>query len=279
MSRTGEKLVDIREATVQVLVDRPELVMTYARLQTEGGPPLHVHRQHADTFAILGGELHVGLAGEEHVLGEGWAWSAPIGLVHGYQHRGTDEMRFLNLHSPGMGFADYLFGERSAEEVDQFEPPEDGGLPASEAVRLRLAEEGETVTDRPERTIRILTDLPELCMTWTRYVAGEEGPGPHIHREHVDAFFVLSGELNFGVGPGVERVKAGPGTFVLAPPEVVHTFRNDGAAEATWLNFHAPSKGFASFLRDPDFVWDSFDAPADGGRPLSEAIVDRVDSA
>jgi quercetin dioxygenase-like cupin family protein len=279
MSRTGEKLVDIREATVQVLVDRPELVMTYARLQNEGGPPLHVHRGHADTFAILGGELHVGLAGEEHVLGEGSAWSAPIGLVHGYSHRGSDEVRFLNLHSPGMGFADYLFGERSPEEVDQFEPPEDGGLPASEAVRVRLAEEGETVTDRPERTIRILTDLPELCMTWTRYVAGEEGPGPHIHREHVDAFFVLTGELNFGVGPEVERVNAGPGTFVLAPPEVVHTFRNDGPDDATWLNFHAPSMGFASFLRDPDFVWDSFDAPADGGRPRSEAIVDRVDSA
>jgi quercetin dioxygenase-like cupin family protein len=279
MSRTGEKLVDIREATVQILVDRPELVMTYARLQTEGGPPLHVHRQHADTFAILGGDLHVGLADGEHVLGQGSAWSAPIGLVHGYQHRGTDEVRFLNLHSPGMSFAEYLFGERSAEEVDQFKPPEDGGLPASEAVRLRLAEEGETVTDRPERTIRILTDLPELCMTWTRYVAGEEGPGPHIHREHVDAFFVLTGELNFGVGPEVERVKAGPGTFVLAPPEVVHTFRNDGPDDATWLNFHAPSKGFASFLRDPDFVWDSFDAPADGGRPLSEAIVDRVDFA
>ena len=279
MSRTGEKLVDIREATVQVLVDRPELVMTCARLQTEGGPPLHVHRQHADTFAILGGELRVGLAGEEHVLGEGSAWSAPIGLVHGYEHRGTEEVRFLNLHSPGMRFAEYLFGQRSAEQVDQFEPPEDGGLPASEAIRLRLAEEGETVTDRPERTIRILTDLPELCMTWTRYVAGEEGPGPHIHKEHVDAFFVLTGELNFGVGPEVERVKAGPGTFVLAPPEVVHTFRNDGPDDATWLNFHAPSMGFASFLRDPDFVWDSFDAPADGGRPRSETIVDRVDPA
>jgi quercetin dioxygenase-like cupin family protein len=279
MSRTGEKLVDIREATVQVLVDRPELVMTHARLRTEGGPPLHVHRQHADTFAILRGDLHVGLAGEEHVLGEGSAWSAPIGLVHGYEHRGTDEVRFLNLHSPGMGFAEYLFGQRSAEQVDQFEPPEDGGLPASQAIRLRLAEEGETVTDRSERTIRILTDLPELCMTWTRYVAGEEGPGPHIHKEHVDAFFVLTGELNFGVGPAVERVRAGPGTFVLAPPEVVHTFRNDGPDDATWLNFHAPSMGFASSLRDPEFVWDSFDAPTDGGRPRSEAIVDRVDPA
>jgi quercetin dioxygenase-like cupin family protein len=278
MSRTGERLVDLREATVHVLADRPELVMTHARLRPEGGPPLHVHRQHADTFVILGGELHVGLGDEQHQLGEGFAWSAPTGVVHGYRHEGNDEVRFLNLHTPGVGFAEYLFGEATAEEVDQFEPPEDGGRPVSDASLLRI-EDGETVTDNPERTIRILTDLPELTMTWTRYVAGEEGPGPHIHKEHSDAFFVLAGELVFRVGPELEPVVAGPGTFVLAPPEVVHTFRNAGPAEASWLNFHAPSKGFADFLRNPEAAWDSFDAPDDGGRPMSEAIVQHVHPA
>jgi len=279
MSRTGQKLVDTREATVQILVDRPELVATYARLEPEGGPPLHVHRVQADSFVLLAGELNVALGAEQRILGAGIAWSAPPGVVHTYRHDDTGEVRFLNLHTPGMNFADYLFGEKTAEEIDQFEPPEDGGRPASDAMTLAFAEEGETVTDKPERTIRILVDLPELCMTWTRYVPGEEGPGPHIHKEHLDAFYVLTGELNFGLGPEVERVKAGPGTFVLAPPEVVHTFRNDGPADTTWLNFHAPSKGFANFLRDPDYVWDSFDAPADGGRPLSEAIVDHVHPA
>ena len=75
---------------------------------------------------------------------------------------------------------------------------------------LRFAEQGEVVTDRPERTIRILADLPELCLTWTRYGPGEEGPGPHVHHEHVDAFFILTGELNFGLGPEVERVVRRP---------------------------------------------------------------------
>ena len=277
MSRTGQKLVDIPEATVQILVDRPEMVATFARLQPEGGPPLHIHRVQADTFAVLAGSLAVSLGDEEQELGAGVAWSAPPEVPHTYRHEGAGEVRFINVHTPGMNFADYLFGEKTAEEIDQFDPPVDGARPASDAIVLDFAERGEVVTDRPERTIRILTDLPELCMTWTRYVPGEEGPGPHIHREHVDAFFVLTGELDFGLGPEVERVKAEPGTFVLAPPEVIHTFRNDGPGDATWLNFHAPSAGFASFLRDPDYVWDSFDAPADGGRPLSEAIVDRVD--
>lgn len=276
MARTGERLVDIREATVLVLCDRPELVMTYARLQTEGGPPLHVHRRHADTFVVLEGELNAGLAGEQRVLGAGCAWSAPIGLAHGYRHAGTDEARFLNLHTPGVGFAEYLFGERTAEEVDQFPPPPDGGLPIDHALVLAFAEEGETIRDVPESTVRILVDLPELAMTWTRYEEGEDGPGPHIHREHSDAFFVLSGALVFRVGPQLERVEAGPGTFVLAPPHVVHTFRNEGPGPATWLNFHAPSAGFAEFLRNPERSWDSFDAPADGGRPAAEAIVHKI---
>src|SRR5919107_672239 len=271
MSRTGEKLVDIRDATVLGLCDRPELVVTWARLRRGGGPPLHVHRGHADTFAILAGELHVGLGSEQSVLGESMAWSAPVGVAHGSCHEGTDEVTFLNLHTPGMGFAEYLFGQATAEEVDQFEPPADGGRPASDAIVLDFATEGETITRTAERDVRILVDLPELVLTWTRYDEGEEGPGPHIHREHLDGFFILTGQLLFRVGPDLDPVTAGPGTFVLAPPEVVHTFRNEGRGPATWLNLHAPSAGFADFLRDTSRVWDSFDAPADGGRPASEA--------
>ena len=279
MSRTGEILVDIPEATVRVLVDRPELVLTYMRSRTEGGPGRHLHLEHADGFIVLEGEYAFELGDERTPRGAGTAIVIPREVIHRYEHETTEQGQFLNIHAPGMGFAEYLFGQATPEDADNFFDPQEDGRPASEATTLEFAEEGEVVTDRPERTIRILADLPELCLTWTRYVAGEEGPGPHIHREHLDAFYILTGELNFGLGPEVEHVQAAPGTFVLAPPEVIHTFRNDGPDDATWLNFHAPSKGFASFLRDPDFVWDSFDAPADGGRPLREAIVDRVHPA
>jgi mannose-6-phosphate isomerase-like protein (cupin superfamily) len=279
MSRTGQTLVDIPEATVRVLIDRPELVLTYMRSQTEGGPGRHLHHQHADAFVVLEGEYAFELGDTRANRGAGSALVIPPEVIHRYEHETTEQGAFLNLHAPAMNFADYLFGERAPEDADNiFDPPEPG-RPASDAVALAFAGDGETVTDKPERTIRILADLPELCLTWTRYVAGEEGPGPHIHKEHVDAFFILSGELVFRVGPELDPVTAGPGTFVAAPPEVVHTFRNEGPDEATWLNLHAPSKGFAEFLRDPDFVWDSFDAPADGGRPASEAVVDSIHPA
>jgi quercetin dioxygenase-like cupin family protein len=279
MSRTGQTLVDIPEATVRVLVDRPELVVNYMRTRKEGGPDRHVHHKHADCFFVLEGEYAFELADERPTHGAGTGVVIPRGINHRYVHETTDQGAFLNLHAPGVGFAEQMFGARPPEESDNIFDPEEPGSPAGEAHVFEWAKEGETVTDRPERTIRILADLPDLAVTWTRYERGEAGPDPHIHKEHVDAFYVLTGELNFGLGPEVERMVARAGTFVLAPPEVVHTFVNEGPGPTTFLNFHAPSKGFAEFLRDPDFSWDSFDAPPDGGHPLSEAIVDHVHPA
>jgi mannose-6-phosphate isomerase-like protein (cupin superfamily) len=34
---------------------------------------------------------------------------------------------------------------------------------------------------------------------------------------------------------------AGPGTFVLVPPEVAHTFANRGDVSVRMLNIHAPA--------------------------------------
>src|SRR6266487_3563835 len=86
--------------------------------------------------------------------------------------------------------------------------------------------EGETVADRPERTLRILAELDQLIVTWFRYTPGEQGPDPHIHRRHSDAFYVLEGELELALGPDLQTVSAEPGTLAAAPPNVVHTFRN-----------------------------------------------------
>jgi quercetin dioxygenase-like cupin family protein len=134
--------------------------------------------------------------------------------------------------------------------------------------------EGETIAESAERTVHILLAHDLADVTWTRYEPGERGPGPHVHREHVDAFYVLEGELQFGVGTDVATVARAPaGTFVLVPPNVVHTFANVSGATARFLNVHAPSCGFADHLRDEAKAWDSFDPPEDGGCPASEAIV------
>ena len=40
-----------------------------------------------------------------------------------------------------------------------------------------------------------------------------------------------------------------PGSFVAAPPGVVHGFRNAADTELRMLNVHAPNVGFAERLR------------------------------
>ena len=150
---------------------------------------------------------------------------------------------------------------------------------------LRRPGEGETIFDSERSTLRVLVDREELTVTWFRYAPGEKGPDPHIHLRHTDAFYVLEGELELALGPGAaEIVRAVAGTFVAAPPEVVHTFRNASGGEAVFLNFHAPSMGFGDMLRarrdgrDEDAEhFDQLDPPPDGGRPLADAVVSRPD--
>jgi len=76
----------------------------------------------------------------------------------------------------------------------------------------------------------------------------EFGPvDPHVHENQTDSFFILEGELEFTIGD--EIVRAGPGSFVAAPPGVRHGFRNPGPGPARFLNIHAPSDRFIERVR------------------------------
>jgi quercetin dioxygenase-like cupin family protein len=65
------------------------------------------------------------------------------------------------------------------------------------------------------------------------------GPGAHAHPAEDDAFYMLEGELVFTVEG--EEVVAGPGTFILVPPGVLHDFANRTDAVARFVNVHAPA--------------------------------------
>jgi quercetin dioxygenase-like cupin family protein len=139
--------------------------------------------------------------------------------------------------------------------------------------------EGEVVTDRPERTLRILVELDDLILTWFRYEPGEKGPDPHIHKHHTDAFYVLEGEIEVSLGPELTAVEAVPGTIAAAPPNVVHTFRNASDATAIFLNLHVPSLGFGDYMRGRNPSFDQHEPPDDGGRPFTDAVACGADDA
>ena len=73
---------------------------------------------------------------------------------------------------------------------------------------------------------------------------GQHTPLPHIHHAHQEGFYVLEGELEFvvGVGAGAETLRAGPGTFVLVPVGVAHTFRNPTDNPARFLATMTPRR-------------------------------------
>lgn len=140
--------------------------------------------------------------------------------------------------------------------------------------RLLGSGESEAIANTPARELRILSDHDLLNLTWTRHAAGERGAEPHVHLRHTDAFYVLEGEVTFGLGPELEKVVATAGTLVLMPPGVVHSFDNDGPSEARFLNVHAPGGGFVDYLRGRG-QFDSYDPPEDAGRPASDAVIRR----
>jgi uncharacterized cupin superfamily protein len=55
--------------------------------------------------------------------------------------------------------------------------------------------DGEVITQRERRDVVLLVGEPALTVTFSRYAPGERGPDLHVHREHIDAFYVLEGEL------------------------------------------------------------------------------------
>jgi mannose-6-phosphate isomerase-like protein (cupin superfamily) len=114
----------------------------------------------------------------------------------------------------------------------------------------------------------------ELSVTEAWSSGREQIAGPHVHRDHTDAFYVLEGELTFQVGRESETFIVSSGGLVAAPPEVAHSFRNDSDRPARWLTIHAHDGGFASFIegrRDGiDVEWDISAVSADGACPPAQ---------
>src|SRR2546423_14325165 len=99
---------------------------------------------------------------------------------------------------------------------------------------------GEPITRRPRREVTIKAALGQVTVTESRYASRERGPDPHVHWRHVDAFYVLDGEIEYMFGRENRVVVAGAGTAVLLPPGVVHTSRYESELEVPLFNIPEP---------------------------------------
>jgi mannose-6-phosphate isomerase-like protein (cupin superfamily) len=229
---------------------REELVVSEADHRPGGVEPKpHVHREHCDCFYILEGELLIRHGDDETLVGEGGFVLAPPNLVHTYHSpEGSVRQRFVNVHAPGMGFAERILGVQ--RDYDQHDPPPDGGRPASDAVLLH-AGEGEPLELGPTArgAIKVGADhgMGSLTVMEGELDARSPGPPPHLHKRLTDSFYVLAGTL--GIRMGDQTHEAPAGSFALIPPGNVHTVSNPGDEAVRFLNISAPG-GLERYLRE-----------------------------
>ena len=71
------------------------------------------------------------------------------------------------------------------------------------------------------------------------------GPPRHMHTRESETFYVLDGEFEFEIDG--EKVTAGAGSFLVAPPNLPHSFRNTTDKPGRLLVVCQPG-GFESFI-------------------------------
>jgi mannose-6-phosphate isomerase-like protein (cupin superfamily) len=244
----GEVVGDAPDRRVEILSDHEALHATWSRFgPRREGADLHVHRRHSDLFYVLEGELTVRLGPEGKgvvVPAETLARVPPL-VVHGFRNGSDAQLRYLNLHAPGQGFADYLRAMRDGRTLsyDQEPPPADGGRPTTEAV---IGGNG-LVADQAGLRVALLADVEEIAISETWSEPGTPSPRPHLHRRHVESVYVLEGKIALTVGD--RELHAQAGTWVEVPPGVPHTVSFPGSERVHFLNLHTPSCGFGAFLR------------------------------
>ena len=88
--------------------------------------------------------------------------------------------------------------------------------------------------------------------------AGARRPPPHVHPDRTEAFWVLSGLAEFQLDS--ELVVAGPGSFVLVPGGVAHTFGAATGGDARLLVLHSPA--LDGYFRDLEDLWSGAEPPS-----------------
>jgi quercetin dioxygenase-like cupin family protein len=104
---------------------------------------------------------------------------------------------------------------------------------------IRKAGEGEGVRLAGQPLVFLVTGESTKHTSmfhWT--VAPGFSTGLHVHAVQEETFYVLEGECEWQIGE--ERVKAGPGTYVIIPPGVPHSIGNAGGSPARMLMTVSP---------------------------------------
>ena len=204
-----------------------------ATLAADGGltSRLHRHHKHVESWFVVDGALEF-CSGNETILAPAGSFVlVPPSAPHTFGNGGPGETRIVAFYTPG---ADGPFHRRAREAqehgrsglqgvrhlFDRYDTePADENVPADVPVRVTAPGEGEHLSVGGG-TITILADSAATGGSFAvvDYTAppGFPGPPPHRHREIVDVFYVLEGELVFEIEN--ERSRRSPGRWWRSRP-------------------------------------------------------------
>lgn len=98
-----------------------------------------------------------------------------------------------------------------------------------------------------------------------RMDAGAPGASPHVHREQLEAFYVLDGVVELHLDG--ESFAAPRGTYVNVPENMSHGFRNPYQDQATMLIIFTPTSNREEYFRGLAELY------ADGNRPTEDELL------
>jgi mannose-6-phosphate isomerase-like protein (cupin superfamily) len=117
------RTIDVGGFTVIVHADRTETGSAFSLIETAegapGGPPLHVHRDAAESFYVIEGEYLMHLDGRDFRCPAGSFIYVPSGMPHTFRSVAAGS-RKLNLYAPAamVGYFDDL-ADAIAQGVDE----------------------------------------------------------------------------------------------------------------------------------------------------------------
>ena len=106
------------------------------------------------------------------------------------------------------------------------------------------------VLERPGRRAEVKISRDEIVMFEFEMEPETDGVGPHFHKQHVDSFYILEGEIEMTVAG--ETIHAHSGELVHVEPGVVHSFKNSSRKRVRFLNMHTPGMRFDEYIRMMD---------------------------
>jgi mannose-6-phosphate isomerase-like protein (cupin superfamily) len=98
------RTIDLRGFGVTVLADDDTSGGAFSLIETTetaagGGPPLHVHRDCAESFYVISGSYRMHLDGQDFDCPAGSFVFVPVGMRHTFQSAGPGSLK-LNLYTP-----------------------------------------------------------------------------------------------------------------------------------------------------------------------------------